>query len=159
MNLEQSLDLAITIFTQYESSSWEALESAMYASKMPKMHATRILEFMPIAFGRVLMKDSGVEFQDSYERRKPGARKGKEFAFAANRVFTESLKYAERQAASSSGLMSLNAVTVRSPEIKAIEDMVNKGTNAENIVLSKPVLGWTRKPENPDEKAWWQLWN
>ena len=158
MNLEQSLDLAITIFTQYESSTWEALENAMYATRMPKMHAERILEFMPIAFGRVLMRDSGVEFQESYERRKPGAKKGREFQVAANQVYVESVAYAKRQAKSSSGIEMLTAVANRSPEVKAIEDKVNEGVEPNNIVLSRPVLRWTRKPENPDEKTWWQVW-
>lgn len=158
MNLEQSLDLAIVIYTQYESSTWEALETAMHATKMPKRHAERILEFMPIAFGRVLMKDSGVEFQSSYERRKPGSTKGKEFSFAKNDTYKASLAYGQRQQQSSSGLPRINAVAVRSPEIKAIEEMVNSGVKPENIVLSNPVFGWSKKPENPDDKAWWQVW-
>ena len=158
MQLEQSLDLAIVIYTQYESSTWEALETALHSTKIPKRHAERILEFMPFAFGRVLMRESGVEFQDTYERRKPGSVKGKEFAFSNNSVFMASLEYAERQNQSVSGLSNLNAVAVRSPEIKAIEDMVNSGVETQNIVLSKPVLGWTSTPENPDERIWWQVW-
>jgi hypothetical protein len=158
MNLEQSLDLAIVIYTQYESSTWEALETAMYATKMPKRHAERILEFMPIAFGRILMRESGVEFQPTYERRKPDSAKRKEYAFAKNAAYIASLEYAERQNQSVTGLPTLNAVAVRSPEIKAIEDMVNSGVETQNIVLSKPILGWTSIPENPDEKIWWQVW-
>jgi len=158
MNLEQSLDLALTVFTQYESSDWKSLESAMYAAKMPKLHAERILEFMPIAFGRVLMRDSGVEFQGTYERRKPGAKSGREFQIGANQIYVESVAYAKRQAKRESGMEVLTAVANRSPELKAIQDKVNEGVEPQNIVLSKPILGWTRKPENPDEKPWWQVW-
>jgi hypothetical protein len=125
---------------------------------MPKRHAERILEFMPIAFGRVQMKGSGVEFQGTYERRKPGSARKKEFAFADNAVYMASIEYAERQKQSKSGLPTLTAVSVRSPEIKAIEDIVNSGVETQNIVLSKPILGWTSNPENPDEKNWWQVW-
>ena len=158
MNLEQSLDLALTIFTQYEHSNWKSLETAMYATKMPKLHAERILEFMPVAFGRVLMRDSGVEFQGIYERRKPGSGVGREFQIATNQVYVASVAYAKRQADSTSGIEILNAVANRSPELKAIQDKVNEGVEAENIVLSRLILGWTGKPENPDDKVWWKIW-
>ena len=97
MKLEQSLDLAVTIFTQYEHSTWEALEDAMYSSGMPKAHADRILEFMPLAFGRVLMDESGVSFSNEFERKKPGSSRGRAFPFAHHRVYEASFAYAVRQ--------------------------------------------------------------
>ncbi|NNE65659.1 MAG: hypothetical protein HKN33_03760 [Pyrinomonadaceae bacterium] len=158
MNLEQSMDLALAVFTQYESSTWDALEKAMYDSGISKLNAERILEFMPLAFGRVMMRDSGVKFHDTYQRKKPGSSRSKKFSFADNEVFAASLKYAERQANSRSGIERLTAVSARSPEMKTIQDLVNEGSDPKSIVLSSPVLGWTSKPENPGDKQWWQIW-
>lgn len=108
-----------------------------------------MVEFLPLAFGRVLTRDLKVVFADEYvrysvidgkavekERNKLGAQTVYTHAFHLASEISKKTLFAHLGL--SAKYERFQIIAERSAEVKAIKDLIAKGSRPENIVLTEP---------------------
>jgi hypothetical protein len=113
------------------------------------------------------MKDLGVNFRDEYIRYISD--NGKTVVKQRRKlkdelVFTESLKIASSIVSKRKAGEEFQAVAFTSAEFRAVNELMNKGSEPQNIVLTEPYLQWREDlgnenfSESSQDKSWWQFW-
>lgn len=145
MNTYEAIKLALPIFAEHKNSNWEILDEALKNSETLSSFSDRLLEFMPLAFGRALMKDANIGFSKEYVRY---TRSGTKIIEKERRnledepVYKESFKLALQMITKGIADENFKAVAHRSAELSTITEMMNKSSKAENLVLTPPYLQW-----------------
>jgi hypothetical protein len=166
MDIEEAIKKAVTIFAEHRDSGWEVLVEAVENSDIPTLLAGRLLEFMPLAFGRVFMKDLGIAFREEYVRYVVSDGKivvKQRRKLIDESVYRESFKIASKMEGTKIDGEKFLAVAFRSAEFICVNEMELKGSKPEHLVLTEPHLEWTEEDEldiseSKGNSSWWQLW-
>lgn len=166
MEVKEAIKKAMSIFAE-NKGDWELSEKALKNSDIPLPLAEKLLEFMPLAFGRAFMKDLGVNFTDEYVRyvQEDGKiiekQRGK---LKSEPVFTESLKMASEMVSKRIAGEDCQFVAFTSAEFNAVNEAMNKGSQPQNLVFTELYLQWREElsdeslTERNQDKSWWQFW-
>lgn len=166
MNVQEAIKIAMSIFAE-NNGNWELSEKALRNCDIPLPLAEKILEFMPLAFGRAFMKDLGVMFKDEYVRYVHSDNKIVEkyrVRLIDEPVFRESLKIASSMVSKRIAGEDFQAIAFTSAEFRIVNEMMNKGSEPQNLVLTEPYLQWREELINENltnlnqNKSWWQFW-
>ena len=166
MDIEVAIKKAMLICAE-NKGEWELSEKALRNSDIPLPLAEKILEFMPLAFGRAFMNGLGVNFSNEYVRYISEDNKAiiKQRGKLINEpVFAESLKIANNLISKRIAGEDFQAIAFTSAEFNVVNEMMNKGSQPENIVLTEPYLQWREELSSEDltesnqNKSWWQFW-
>lgn len=98
-----------------------------------------LLAFVPLAFGRVALQELEVTFSDKATVRDHAGDEGTEIRLAEDLVFAQADRLARR--AIEHGTMTQDeflAVAARSAELHAINNAMNQGAEAKDLVVSPP---------------------
>src|SRR5688572_30780183 len=68
METRERLQRALPIFAAIETGDFDGLLRALRTAGFSETVATELIEFMPLAFGRVLLEDVGVQLSEHYIR-------------------------------------------------------------------------------------------
>jgi hypothetical protein len=168
MDISEAIEKALVVFANHENSNDEDLEKALEKMGIPLSLAYKLSEFMPLAFGRIFMKDLGVAFQQDFVRYviSEGKIVKKHQAKLDNEVvYKEAYKIASRMFSKRISVEEFQVVAFRSAEFRVVNEMLNKGSKPENIVLTQPYLQWREDIEEKEEfsdsnqsQSWWQFW-
>ena len=86
---------AVAIFREFPNSSDEEILRKLVATGCDRLMAARLIEFVPMAYCRVLLADSGVRFSGCFQRKLADGRLSAEQRLAANSLWAEAVSFAE----------------------------------------------------------------
>ena len=140
--MNAAITSALTIFRNSPELDDESVFWELVGKGVEKSLAARMVEFLPIAYCRVLLLNSGVRFSNSF------IRGSKTQSLSLEPVWVPVLAYAESEIRGAATNQDIILVAGRSAEFQAINEMLNKKAELKNIVLTPILLPW---PENGPE--------
>jgi hypothetical protein len=114
----------------------DALVDQLVAAGVDRQRAWRLLTFVPLAFGRHLIESLGIETPPpTYLRRDARGRETKR-----NLRDEAEFRAASDHIADFAGHPGLEDATLRSPEVNAVNDLFNAGSEAKDVALGETVI-------------------
>jgi hypothetical protein len=163
MEAKEAIEAALPVFEKHKNSEDDVVEQALKSAGIPSQTAVRLVEFMPLAFGRVFMDGMGITFEENYIRLNRKTKQEKRGKLADEKFYTESLSFARQIVGQQTYSKAFQAVALRSAEVNAVNNALNNGSKPENLVLSSPVFLWEEENQNDvseskQSKSWWRFW-
>jgi hypothetical protein len=143
--VNEAIARALKIFRESPELDDEGAFRALIDRGVERSIAARIVEFLPIAYCRVLLLNSGVQFSNSFVR---AASPLKIQSLSSEPVWIFCLAYAESEIRGGTARREMLMVAGRSAEFQAINQMLEKGAEPKNVALTTISLLW---PESGPE--------
>jgi hypothetical protein len=102
--------------------------------------ATKLIQFVPIAFTRFLYRDKGIQFAPNYVVLGPDGRPIAQRLIADEPAFREAWWHCEEAASRGVTEEYFVIVAARSGGYRAIQDLIRKGSNLACVVTGPPVM-------------------
>jgi|ERR1700722_3116181 hypothetical protein len=144
-NVNEAIARALTIFRESPELDDEGAFRALIDRGVERSIAARIVEFLPIAYCRVLLLNSGVQFSNSFVR---AASPLKIQSLSSEPLWIFFLASAESELRGGTARREMLMVAGRSAEFQAINQMLDKGAELKNVALPTISLLW---PESGPE--------
>ncbi len=139
---------AVAIFREFPNSSDEEILRKLVSTGCDRLMAARLIEFVPMAYCRLLLAHSGVRFSGCFQRKLTNGRLSAEQRLAANPLWAEAVAFAEAEKKTEITGEALLVVAARSAEFDAANQLANQGSKLEDIVLMPTAFRW---PEDGPE--------
>ncbi len=140
----------------------EELYVRLVEAGIERRMAARLVEFLPIAYGRILLADSGIIFNENYQRMNNRGKISPEQPLASLPLWNEIVTYAKEETSQGTSKHDLTAVASRSAEYHVVTELSVKGTIPSDVRLTPCLFVWpVDGPEIGDgseKKKWWQFW-
>jgi hypothetical protein len=131
---------AVAIFREFPNASDEEVVRKLVAVGVEPVPAARLVEFLPMAYCRVILAEAGVRFCDRFQRKLADGRLSAERSLDSEPFWAETLSYAiaeKRRGVTGEALLS---VAAHSSEFDATNQLVNLGSKLKDIVLTPAVF-------------------
>ncbi len=167
MEISEAVKKAAPLFLTHKNLEDEDLVNALTEIGFPILLARRIVVFMPIAFGRIMLNELNVNLTDEYEyfQKKGIFTDKKQRKLVDEPVYKESLKLAAELAGKETTGQIVLATAFRSAEVKVVNQLELQGVNPEDVVLTPMLTMWDLYDESEldniestQSKNWWEFW-
>jgi hypothetical protein len=139
MDTRERLQKALPLFAGIETGDRDGLLRALRAAGFTEAAAAEIVEFMPLAFARVLLEDVGVPLPEHYVRRVPGSHEERKHRLADEPIYREAAAAAWEVLQTDEA--AFVAVAARSSELQALNRALHAGARLDDFLLSPPAVG------------------
>ena len=149
--LNEIISQAVTVLRGSQSLDDDRAYHALVETGIAPHLAARLIEFLPIAYCRLILANSGAQFPDTFRR---GLADGsfEERALSLEPVWSAAVAYAREEAARGVSHQDLLAIAGRSAEFDAANQLLNRGSKLENVVFTPTLLVWSENgPEDSNE--------
>jgi len=153
MDKGTAIHCAAPILAQYGHTDPAVLRLRLLGAGLSKAQAIAAARFIPLAFGRELLKGMGVTLTDYYVR--SGAI-DEERKLDAEPIFTAASYLASIIAKESPEIFG--AVAIQSSEVQAVNAALNAGSDAKDLIASPPVVVVDKDEPAEEAKPWWKVW-
>jgi hypothetical protein len=140
MNLQESIATVVSAFQTQPEAEDDTIYSFLRTQGIEEALATKLIQFVPIAFCRFIMRPSGIRFAPNYVMMDARGRQVGEFALAEEPVFQEALTYCQTALAEGQKPAFFLLVAARSAGYRVIQELLANGSRPENIITSPPIL-------------------
>lgn len=140
MPLDDAVRTAVRILQSQVHLDDEEVVRAIVEQGVHASQATRLVQFIPIAFCRFVFRGSGVQFAENYVVLGPDGQPADELPLRDEPVFREAMAQCEAAAAAGQRAPYFLPVAARSAGFKAIQDLLQRGSRPENILTSPPLI-------------------
>jgi len=103
-------------------------------------YAAQLAIFVPVAYCRLLLKETGVRFSNSFCRVLPDGSISSEQPLASEPIWNGALDFARREIARGMQAGDLLSIAGRSPEFEAANNLLQRGAHLEDIALTSLVV-------------------
>jgi hypothetical protein len=135
-NITQAVEI---LRAQTDSSDYQLITN-LVETGFDQALATRLVEFIPLAYSRVWLEGGGVQFADYYLRMSADGKTYTEHKLEDEHVYREAVAAAQSELAAGSGFDELLPIVGRCAEFKAINSALHGGSRLEDLELSAPVF-------------------
>src|SRR5215831_3446965 len=104
--------------------------------------ASRLVEFLPLAYSRLILSESGVRFCDRFQRKLADGSLSAERPLDSEPLWAEIVSFARSEKHSGITGDALLAVAGRSSEFEAVNQLANRGSKLRDIALTSTVFQW-----------------
>jgi hypothetical protein len=140
---ESQISNAVGLLRQSQEKDDHSLFVDLVRIGLSRQLAARLVEFLPMAYCRVMLQGSGIQFSNSYRR---AAQTG---ILDAEPIWSAAYNFAGNEVRRGISRSDLLAIAGRSAEFQAINELLNKGSKLSDVKLTAPFLAW---PEaGPDD--------
>jgi hypothetical protein len=142
----QDISKAVALFRSAPNFSDVEIYKQLVREGLDRQLAARLVEFIPMAFCRILLEKSGARLSSSFVRLIPGG-VTREQPLSSNRVWNEVFAFA----VSAVGRVPANALLTlagRSAEFQAANELLHNGSKLKDLAFTPSLLPW---PENGPE--------
>jgi hypothetical protein len=147
--VDDLISTAVAAMRRFPSLGDVELYRILVADGLEAALAARLVEFLPMAYCRLLLKDSGVRFPNTFQRMQARGKNSSARLLSSEPVWNAVIAFARDEAARGISRDDLLAVAGRSAEFQAVNQMLNQGSNLRDIVLTPTLLTWAEA--GPDE--------
>src|SRR5438067_2433887 len=156
MSAANAIRRAVPILAQYGNA--EIVMVGLLRGGLSKLDAVAAIRFIPLALGRaILLEGLGIALSDSYLLVNDAAGTREEKRLGDEAFFAETMKLAPALRAEL-GIDAVSAVALLSSEVQAVNEALNAGAQAENLVASLPVIKWEEGVDNAAKPPRWKFW-
>lgn len=160
----EALKSAIPVFADNPETDLYELEAPLTKAGIDHSLSKRIIEFMPLAFGRVHMEAKGLKFDEHYIRRNPKTNEQIQRRLMDESVYRDAYELATYIVATNRADDAFMSIVYRSAELWSVNDLLTQGSKPENIMGLPPLLQWDDDldldspiTESPVKKKW-EFW-
>lgn len=139
---EAQISKAVSLFRTARSLGDEAIFRALVADRLEPRLAARLVEFVPMAYGRFLLEKSGARFSEYFQRMLPNGA-SEERRLSSEPVWNAAIAFARAEAKQGVSLQDFMAVAGRSAEFQAANKLLNQGSMLENLVFTPYLFPWS----------------
>jgi|SRR5215469_16961354 len=136
---------AVAIFREFPNASDEEILSKLVALGCERLIAARLVEFVPMAYCRLLLADSGVRFSDRFQRKLADGSLSPERLLEAEPLWVEALSFAKAEKRTEATGKALLAVAAHSSEFDAANQLANEGSKLKDIALMPVIFRWSEE--------------
>jgi hypothetical protein len=133
---------AVAAFREFPNASDDEILDKLLAAGVDRSTASRLVEFLPMAYCRVVLADSGIKFSERFQRKLADGKLSAERELDSDPLWAATLSFAWAEKRSGVGGKSLLAVAAHSAEFDAVNQLANQGTKLNAIVLAPTVFQW-----------------
>ena len=147
--MNEGIASALTIFRNSPELDDESVFQALVDKGVDRSLAARIVEFLPIAYCRVLLVKSGVQFSNSFTR---AGSPLKVQSLSSVAIWVPLLAYAEANIREGATSQEILMVAGRSAEFQAVNQLLDKKAELKNLVLTPILLPWPKDGPDADKR-------
>jgi hypothetical protein len=144
--LKSVISKTVAIFRESPDASDDDIYRKVIAASVEPKHAARLVEFLPMAYCRLILASTGTRFSVMFRRRQHDGSLSHEQTLASEPLWSEIMSFAKAEQAASKDLL---AIASHSAEFDAVNQLVNRGSKPEDIALSTTVLMWPEEGPTP----------
>ena len=131
----------MVVFLQFNpAADDEIIEKILLEGGLSSTQATKLIQFVPIAFTRFLYRSSGVKFCPNYvlvdDRMQPLGH----HPIAEVTAYSEAWKFCEQAAAKGAGDDYFHSIAARSGGYEAIQKLIQQGADLSGVITSPPIM-------------------
>ncbi len=145
------LSKAVALFRNSPNMEDDEIYVALIHQSVESRIAARLVEFVPLAYGRVLLANSGVRFSDSFTRRLSNGKVSEPQLLSSEPVWNAAVAYARTEIAMGVSAEDFKLMAYRSAEFQGVNQMLFQGSELKNIACTPPLLPWTK--DGPDVES------
>ena len=142
--MNDSISKAIELFRSCPNMEDEEVFGTLVRGGLEPRLAARIVEFLPIAYTRLILGKSGVQFPDVFQRRVAGG-ETLEGVLSEEPVWHAVLDFGRSEISRGISRNKLLLVAGRSAEFDALNRLLSAGSKLESLALAPTIFAW---PEN-----------
>jgi hypothetical protein len=139
------ISTAVVIFRELPNSSDEEVFRKLVGTGVEPQYAARLVEFLPMAYARLLLAEGGTRFSDMFQRMTPSGDPTVERPLSSESVWEEVVSFAKAEAGRGVSKKDLLAVAGRSAELDAANQLLKQGSKLEDLVLTTALLKWPQE--------------
>jgi hypothetical protein len=132
----------VELLRRSASSTDDEVRGILVTDGVETTTAARLIEFLPMAYCRLLLEPSGVRLSSNFRRRLEDGQLSEERPLTSQPVWNAVLEYARNDVVRGVSPEDLLAVAGRSAEFDAANQLLKNGSQLKNIVLTPVVLLW-----------------
>jgi len=136
---------AVTILRELPSAEDHELYRVLVEADIEPQVAARLVEFLPMAYSRLILAASGARFSNFF-RRVLSDGTSEECLLSSEPVWNAAVAFAEAELEQGVSGEDLLAVGARSAEFHAANRLLQAGSKLENLAFEAPVLTWRAPP-------------
>lgn len=138
--MNPAIGQAVAIFREFPNASNEEILSKLLAAGTDRPTASRLVEFLPMAYCRVVLSESGINFSDRFQRRLADGRLSPQQRLDSEPLWSETLSFAWSEKRSAVSGKSLLAIAAHGAEFDAVNQLANQGSKLNDITLVPSVF-------------------
>ena len=137
--MNEIISKAVEIFRALRSAEDDELHRNLVQAGMEDQIATRLIEFLPMAYCRLILAASGARFPNVF-RRVLDDGTFEERPLSSEPIWNAAVVFAERESERGVAAEDLLAVAARSAEFHAANQLLQRGAKLENLAFEPTVL-------------------
>jgi hypothetical protein len=159
--MELQIEKAAALFRCSRCLRDDEIFEMFLLSGMERRLAARLVELLPMAYCRIVLGCRGVRFADTYRRILPSGGISEERELSSEPVWGAVVAHAEKEVQAGIAESEILVIAVHSAEYKAATELLQKGSNLEDIVFTPAIFKWQEDgpllegPSNLAERKWW----
>jgi hypothetical protein len=163
--MRQAVCQTVDQFRAHPEADLDVIIDRLVADGVEEALADRLTDFVPLAYGRVVLAAMGVRVADTYMRMQADGRRSPPRKLSEEPVYADALAMAHCEAETGLDEDTLQAIGRWSAELCTVNKAINQGLDLDDIEGSEmlpPVFGATEYPREllppRKHKRWWQFW-
>ncbi len=148
---------AVRIFLANRSAGEDELVEMIVGQIGDRELAERLVEFLPLAFGRVILQRAGVRLPGVFRRMLDDGNFAPECPLAWEPMWKPVMEFA-RNAERRLSRDEFLSIASRSAEFDAVNNACNAGSNPKDLIGAVPIFMRPAQMPLPPPKRWWQFW-
>jgi hypothetical protein len=140
--MNNDISRAVTLIRNSPHLEDDELYHTLVAGGMDRRRSARLIEFLPTAYTRLILRNSGVRVSDKFQRRLPNGEISVERSLSEEPIWNEALKFASDEINRGLSIQDLFAIAGRSPEFRAINQLLEQGSKLEDIACTALLFSW-----------------
>jgi hypothetical protein len=141
--------LALSAIRDSTESDDVTLHRKLVVEGLTRSLAARLVEFLPMAYCRLMLEPSGVHFSNSFQRRLTDGQVTPEQPLSSQPIWNEVLAFAKSEIDHGISPEDLLAVAGRCAEFDAVNQLLNRRSKMKDIHLTPVVLLWPEQGPDP----------
>jgi hypothetical protein len=129
-------------FREFPNVSDEEILRKLVAVGIERAIAARLVEFVPMAYCRLIFADSGIRFSECFRRKLADGSLSAERPLDSEPLWGEAISFASAEKQRGVSGRALLTVAARSSEFDAVNQLANQGSELKDIVLTTIVFQW-----------------
>jgi hypothetical protein len=139
------ISTAVAIFRELPNSSDEEVFRKLVGTGVERQYAARLVEFLPMAYCRLLLGKAGIHFSEMFQRMTSSGDLTAEQPLSSEPVWEEVVSFAQAEARRGAFKEDVLAVAGRSAELDAVNQLLKQGSKPEGLILTTASLKWSQE--------------
>jgi hypothetical protein len=135
VSTNEQISKAVSLFRTSRAHGDEGIYRKLVAEGVEPQLAARLVEFLPLTYGRFLLEKSGTRFSEYFQRMLSSGR-SEELLLSSEPVWNAAVAFAPTEAIQGISVQDFLAVAGRSGEFQVANKLLNQGSKLQDLVFT-----------------------